>query len=59
MISYGLDFGELIQQYIWLFCPVHTYNSALAGKPSPGAPSFNALGHYILDLGDLGLTRGR
>ena len=39
MISYGLDLGELIQQYISLFWLVHTYNGSLAGQPSPHAPS--------------------
>ena len=32
-MSYGLDLGELIQQYIWLFWPIHTYNSAWFGQP--------------------------
>jgi len=38
-MSYGLDLGELIQQYIWLTWLVHTYNSAWFGQPSPCAPS--------------------
>ena len=38
-MSYGLDLGELIQQYIWLFWHVHTYKSAWFGQRIPCAPS--------------------
>ena len=38
-MSYGLDLWELIQQYIWLFWHVHTYNNAWFGQPSPCYPS--------------------
>ena len=38
-MSYGLDLGELIQQYIWLFWPVHTYNNAWFGQPCLCSPS--------------------
>ena len=51
MISYGLDLGELIQQYIWLFWPVHTYNNALVGQPSPCAPSLMDRGTTLLIWG--------
>ena len=51
MISYGLDLGELIQQYIWLFWPVHTYNNALVVQPSPCAPS-------LMDWGTTSLIWG-
>ena len=39
LMPYGLDLGELIQQYIWLFWLVHTYNSTQFGQPSPCDPS--------------------
>ena len=38
-MSYALEIGELIQQYIWLFWPVHTYNNTWFGQPRPCAPS--------------------
>ena len=57
MISYGLDLGELILQYIWLFWPVHTYNSALVWSNQPMCTLINALGYYLLDLGDPGLIK--
>ena len=57
MISHGLDLGELIMQYIWLFWPVHTYNNALVWLNYPMCTLINALGLYLLDLGDPGSTK--
>ena len=42
LMSYGLDLGELIQQYIWLFWPIHTYYNTSFGQPSP----FPSLMHW-------------
>ena len=57
MISYGLDLGGLIQQDIWLFWHVHTYNNALFWSTYPMCTLINALGCYLHDLGDPGLTK--
>ena len=37
-MSYGFELGELIQQYIWLFWLIHTYNNTWFGQLSPCAP---------------------
>ena len=57
MISYGLELGELIMQDIWLFWSIHTYNSALVCSTQPMCAIINALECYLLQLGDIGLTR--
>ena len=58
MISYGLDLGELVLQDIWLFWPVHTYNSALVWSTQPMCTLINSLGNYLIKLWDLSLNKG-
>ena len=56
---YGLDLVNLSRRWTGYFQSFHTCTNAIVGQTSTYSPSLNSLEWYILDLGDLGLTRGR